>query len=332
MQYRSVKGFTGWSQLGILLVFFGLGFIMAAAVQLLIGIQLIPSGIPADKVGEEIMKAIMKPENTGYARLAQVLGTFCLLCIPAVFFLFICHGRNIFWLGFNKQINGWQILIGFFLIFFANIVAGPLEEFSKNILAHFPDLDKAARSLENNYSEQVAALSNLRSWGEFGISLVIMAFFPALFEEVFFRGVLQNTLERWWKIPLLAVIVTSILFSVIHMSVYLFLSRVVLGFVLGLMYQRCKNLWVNIIAHFLNNAVALVQLFWMTRHDRKIELDKIDPKFPLWSGLIAIAITYGLFLLFEKLSAKNRNLVANEERVLREKTDSFNPFSTTSNS
>ena len=332
MQYRSVKGYTGWGQLGILLVFFGLGFIMAAAVQLLIGLQLVPSGVPADKMGEEIMKAIMRPENTGYARLSQVLGTFFLLFIPAIFFQYICHGRNLFWAGFNKHINGWQLLIGFFLIFFANVIAGPLEDISKTLLAHFPGLDILAHRLEDNYSEQVAALSNLKSWGEFGISLVIMAFFPALFEEVFFRGILQNTLERWWKLPLLAVIITALLFSFIHMSLYLFLSRAVLGFVLGLMYQRSKNIWVNIITHFLNNAIALVQLFWMTRHSRKIELDQIDPKFPLWSGLVAIAITYGLFMLFERVSVKNRELVEAEEQQLREKTDSYNPFAQKSKS
>lgn len=326
MQYRSVRGFTGWGQVGMLLVFFGLGFILAAGVQLLIGLQLVPAGLPPAKMGQEILTAMMKPENTFYARLSQVLGTFCLLFIPSVFYLFVCHGWNIFWLGFNKYINLWQILIGFFLIFFANIIAGPLEDISKSLLVHFPNLDKLAHSLEADYSEQVAALSNLRSWSEFAISLLIMAFFPALFEEVFFRGVLQNLFERWWKRPLLAVIFTSFLFSIIHMSVYLFLSRAVLGFVLGWMYHRSKNLWVNIIAHFLNNAVALAQLFWMTRQYRKFEPDKIDPKFPLWGGALAIAITYGLFLLFERVSSSRKALVDEQERQLRGKSDIFNPF------
>ena len=151
-----------------------------------------------------------------------------------------------------------------------------------------------------------------------------MAFFPALFEEIFFRGALQNLLERWWKAPLMAVIVTSLLFSLIHMSVYLFLSRAILGFILGLIYQHSKNLWVNIIAHFLNNVVAVIQLFWISRHNGKIEVDKLDPKFPLWGGLIAVGITYGLFLLFNKVSAKNRILVGFEEQNLLEKNTPVN--------
>jgi late competence protein required for DNA uptake (superfamily II DNA/RNA helicase) len=92
------------------------------------------------------------------------------------------------------------------------------------------------------------------------------------------------------------------------------------------MYQRSKNLWVNIIAHFLNNTVAVIQLFWISRHQTKIEVDKLDPKIPLWGGLIALAITYGLFILFEKASIKNRKQIAFEEQDLLEHTDILHSF------
>lgn len=323
MQYKSVKGFTGLAQLGILFILLGAGFVLAAGVQLVIGMFLIPSGLSFDRMGEEMIKAMMKPENIASARLAQVLGTFFLLFMPSAMFLIICHGKNKFWLGFNKHINPRQIIFGFFLIFLANVIANPLVDISKMLLSHFPDLNTMAKSMEASYNEQVVALSNLKSWGEFLMAIVIMAFFPALFEELFFRGALQNLLERWWKAPLLAIIVTSLLFSLIHMSLYLFLSRAILGFVLGLMYQRSKNLWVNIVAHFLNNTVAVIQLFWISTHKGKVEIDKLDPKVPIWGGLIAVVISYGLFILFEKVSEKNRKQIAFEEQDLFEQTDSF---------
>ena len=326
MEYRSAKGFTGWGQLGILLIFLGAGFILTAGIQYLIGLQIIPPGVPMDKTGEEMLKAMMQPENVTYARVSQVLSTFSLFCIPAILFMLVCHGKNKFWLGFNKHINSKQIILGFFLIFLANVVANPLAELSKTVLTNFPELNDLGKSMESAYSDQVTALSNLKNWGEFLMALVIMAFLPALFEELFFRGVLQNLLERWWKKPLLAIIVTSLLFSLIHMSVFLFLSRALLGFVLGLMYQRSKNLWVNIIAHFLNNAVALIQLFWISQHTQKVEVDKLDPKVPLWLGLIALAITIGAFLLFEKVSVRNRNQVAFEEQSLLEQAGILHSF------
>ena len=326
MQYKSVKGFSGWGQLGILCAFSGLGFILAAVVQFVIGIKLVPAGMPVDKMAYEMLKAMLKPENIGYAQLAQVLGTFFLLFVPAALYLFVCYGKNKSWLGFNKYINYKQVLIGFCLIFLANIIAQPLSDMTRNILTHSPGLNSMAQSLENTYSDQVTALSNLKSWPQLLMALAIMAFFPAMFEEIFFRGALQNLLVRWWKLPVLGIIVTSILFSLIHMSVYLFLSRALLGFILGLMYYRSKNIWVNIIAHFLNNAVALVQLFWMNTHQQHVEINKMDPKVPIWGGLIAAAITYGLFLLFEQVSGKNRKQIEQEEQQLIEKTDPFHSY------
>lgn len=120
MGYRSVKGFTGWGQLGILLVFLGAGFILAAGIQLVIGMQLIPSGLSPEQMADAMLKALMLPENVTYARISQVTGTFFLLFMPAVLFLIVCHGKNPFWLGFNKHINAAQIVLGFFLIFLAN--------------------------------------------------------------------------------------------------------------------------------------------------------------------------------------------------------------------
>ena len=326
MEYRSVKGMTGWGQLAILLIFLGAGFILAGTTQYIIGLQLIPSGLPVNKQIEAIAKAMLLPENIGYSRLAQVSGTFLMLFMPAVLFMLVCHGKNKFWLGFNKHINAWQIVLGFFLIFLSNIIANPLEDLSKAILQNFPGLNAMGMRLEAAYTEQVLALSNLKSWGEFFMAIVIMAFFPALFEEIFFRGAMQNLLERWWKKPFLAILVTSLLFSLIHMSVFLFLSRALLGFVLGLMYQRSKNLWVNIMAHFLNNTVAVIQLFWISRHAQKIEVDKLDPKLPWWGALTALAFAIGLFILFEKLSAKNRTQIAFEEQNLLEHTDILHSF------
>ena len=326
MNYRSVKGFTGWAQLGILLVFLGAGFVLAGGVQLLIGFQLIPAGLPPDKMAEAMINSMLQPENVGAARLSQVLGTFFLFFIPSVLFTLICHGKNIFWLGFNKHINGWQVILGFFLIFLANIIANPLADLSKSLLVNFPKLNALGMVMEAEYTKQVMALSNLKSWGEFIMAIVIMAFFPALFEEILFRGALQNLLVRWWKKPLLAIIASSLLFSLIHMSVFLFVSRVVLGFVLGLMYERSKNLWVNIVAHFLNNTVAVIQLFWLSTHKQKVEVDKLDPDVPWWAALIALSISIGLFLLFEKVSAKNKTQITFEEQNLLEQSDILHPF------
>jgi len=323
MSYRSIKGVSGFGQLGVLIAFTGIGMVIAGVVQYLIGKQIVPAGTQSKDFAEAVSKALLKPEYVGYARLSQVLGTFFIMFIPVILYLVICHGRNGHWLGFNRFINAKQVLVGFFLILFANIIAGPLADLSHYLVAYFPELDAFARKMETAYSDQVNSLTNLKSWGELLMAIFIMAFFPALFEELFFRGAVQNLLERWWKKPLLALVITSLFFSLIHLSVYLFLSRLALGLVLGLMFQRSKNIWVNIIAHFLNNAMAVVQLFIMTKRGKPIGADQLEPQLSLAVGLLGLGAVIGLFFLFDRYSSQNRVMIAAEEQDLLERNEPF---------
>lgn len=315
MEYRSIKGFTGWGQMGFLFAFLGLGFVLLMGVQTLFAMQMLPAGkslMDADAT----LKAMMAPENVGMARAMQVISTFVLMFIPAVLWNFICNGKNMLWLGFSKHINVFQILLGFMIIFSAAIAASPLEDFTKSIVAHFPSINAMAQRLEDLYKQQAMALSNLKNIQEYIIALFIMAFFPAMFEEVFFRGTMQNLFVKWLKNPIVAIVITSLIFSLIHSSIYLFLSRAVLGFALGLMYYKTKNIWVNIIAHFLNNAFALTALYTMKTKTGKVDLDKIDPHVHWSIGLIGIVALVGLFIMLTKYSTKNKAKIEGEERIL----------------
>ena len=328
MEYKSVKGFGGWAQLGFLFAFLGLGFILAGGVQFLLTLQIMPAG-KAVTDANEVMKAMLAPENVGMARTIQVLGTFALLFIPAVLWSIVSNGKNMFWLGFNKYVNGFQLLLGFMLIFTAAIAASPLADLTKLVVAHFPQIDKMASNMEILYNKQAAALANISNWKEYIIGLFIMAFFPAMFEEVFFRGAVQNLFTKWWRNPLLAIIVTAFIFSLIHMSIYLFLSRMLLGFVLGLMYQQTKNIWVNIVAHFINNAIVLTGIFVMRMKNQKVDINKLDPSVHWSLGLIGIVALVGFFMMLNKYSAKNRAKIEAKENLLI--VDATPNYNTTAN-
>jgi membrane protease YdiL (CAAX protease family) len=196
-------------------------------------------------------------------------------------------------------------------------MAGPLQELSEKIVVHFPNLDNVAKKLENAYNDQIIMLSHLNGLGDFIFALIIMAFFPALFEELFFRGALQTLLVKWWKKPLIAIVVTSVVFSIIHMSVYLLLSRIVLGFVLGWMFHQTKNIWINTIAHFLNNAIAVSQMYVLSFRKEKIDISKLDTQVDWWVGIIAIVVLFALFKFLNRYTEKNRmKIIAKEQSFL----------------
>lgn len=323
MQYTTIKGYSGFGAFGILVLFLILGVALGAVVQLVIGFQMVPDGTTITAFPDALMKAMKDPKNLGLLRTLQVMGTLTMLFIPAILYNMVVNGKSWFWLGFNKYITPTQIAVGFGLIFMANILASPLADLSKVVVANFPSLDVMAKKMEADYNEQVMLMSNLSNWGDWAIALLIMAFFPAVFEEVFFRGAMQNLFEKWWRNPMAAIIVSSLIFSFIHFSVYLFLSRAILGFVLGLMYYKTRNTWVNIVAHFLNNAIAVTGLFYLSRNGTVQNPNALEPELPIWMAIPALAILVGLFILLQKYSVTQKEKIRVQEQLLVAEADPF---------
>jgi hypothetical protein len=57
-----------------------------------------------------------------------------------------------------------------------------------------------------------------------------------------------------------------------------------------------------------------------------VEIDKLDPEVPWWGGVIALAIAVGFFVLFDKVSAKNKTQIAFQEQDLLENANMYQPF------
>lgn len=320
---RSIKGYTPVGQLGILIACTVAGFILTSVLQVFILMTMMKGPLNLQDLQSTITAAMNNPENVNALRMMQVVGTFAIMFVPAVVFLWICYGKNWFWLGFNKYLKPMQLVAAFGLIFLANLCAQPLADLSKWIFSHMPVLDMKARGLEDLYNQQVQAMSNLRSPVEYVVAVIIMALLPAIFEEVFFRGVLQNLFERWTKNAWVAIILAALIFSLIHMSYYLFLSRAVLGFVLGLCYVLTRNIWVNIVAHFLNNAIAVTQLYFQKG---KVDVNDMDIKIPWPLALVALAALVGIAIYLYRISAYQRQQVRAKAEILEAQNDPFDGF------
>lgn len=97
------------------------------------------------------------------------------------------------------------------------------------------------------------------------ILFVVSTFLTVPMEELFFRGILQRSLETAWH-PGVAIVVPSLLFVVIHTTVTvgsggqvvvmaLFFS---MSLLLGTSYYLTENLFVPIIGHAIFNGVQIL--------------------------------------------------------------------------
>jgi uncharacterized protein len=271
-----------------------------------------------------LMDSILKPENATAIRWMQLITTTFLFFIPPVIYAWICHVRPFKHLGFTNQINIKQVGLIILIVLAASPAVDMLQQvtqmlpWSKAALAKF-------KIAEDDYFKQVMIIARMNNFADYIISMIMVALLPAMFEETLFRGGLQNLLSRWFKMPIVAIVVTSIIFSAIHGSYLGFLSRFALGFVLGWMYYRTGNIWLNIIAHFFNNGLALTSLYFSSKSGVKMDPTKIEEHFPLWVGLVSIAIVAGLFIYFEKISKKETDRPG-EEVLMPYYNINRNPF------
>jgi uncharacterized protein len=115
--------------------------------------------------------------------------------------------------------------------------------------------------------------------GTFGgmlLNVLIIAALPAISEELIFRGVLQRIFHNLFRSGHLAVWITSLLFSAMHLQFYGFLPRSILGLIFGYLFLWSKNIWLPITAHFVNNAVPSIAAYikgWETINEPSLSIN-----------------------------------------------------------
>ena len=246
------------------------------------------------------------PANSNAMKLIQSISAIVGFFIPAVFTAFLLNRKPMKLIGFHGKITLQQISLVFGIMITALFVSSFLS-YVNDLLPLTESLKLKFDKLENEYNKQVEAIIGLNNTGEYMIALIVMAFLPALCEETLFRGGLQNFLTRSTKMPWVSILVVSLIFSAAHFSFYGFLSRFFLGVVLGLLYQYSGKIWLNIIAHFLNNAFALTALYVYKLQGKSLK-EAIADSNSSWMGVLVLPILIGLFVKFYKMERAKEEL------------------------
>jgi membrane protease YdiL (CAAX protease family) len=120
-----------------------------------------------------------------------------------------------------------------------------------------PFVDSIREAIEETYRELTAA----HSVPELFYVVLVIAFVPAVCEELLFRGLVQKNFERgvkgWWK-----VILPGVIFGAYHFNPFSFVPLAVLGVYLGFLVLRSESIVTPMAAHFANNLFAVVVVFF----------------------------------------------------------------------
>lgn len=295
---KNSGNFSFSTQLAILLGLVGAGLVVGTIISA--GIWIVMTGRPILSIANDIAN----PKYYDAIMSMQVVSTLFTFFLPAYFTAVICYRKPLRFLGFNTNFNYRQMLLVLVIIFFTFPLSGALAEWTKMIpLSKSWQVYFQAKEAER--AAQEAALIKITSFPKYILSMVIIALLPAIFEEVCFRGGLQNILTRWFKGPWIAIIFTSIIFSAVHFSYYGFFVRAFLGVALGLVFYYSGSIWLSILFHFLYNGVQVTALYVDSMSQHRHTKD-IEENFPVWMGVIAIVIIVIVFIKLRQLSLAQR--------------------------
>jgi len=115
-----------------------------------------------------------------------------------------------------------------------------------------------------NHNEQVSEfLMNTPSGKSLVFNILTIALLPAIAEELFFRGLLQQVLQRRVANIHIVIFATALIFSLFHNDVFNIVPRLAMGVLFGYLFFITKNVWYPIIAHCVHNATVVLVYFFI---------------------------------------------------------------------
>jgi uncharacterized protein len=170
-----------------------------------------------------------------------------------------------------------------------------------NSKMNLPDggFESWARDFEERAGELTKYLTSFSTLGQYLGGVLVIAILPALGEELVFRGYLQPAFQRATKNPHVAIWLSAILFSALHLQFYGFIPRVLLGAVFGYLYLWSGNLLIPMFAHFVNNFLAVTMIYSGLSDLPGMELEE-PTAMPWYLVVITTAVFVSLTYMFYK--------------------------------
>lgn len=237
------------------------------------------------------------PENISSLKVLQFLQSVGMFVLPPfIIASLLSHKplKSLYLTVFPSQKNLWITVV-------AMLVAVPavnllswlnqqvvLPDFLNGLEQWLKSSEEEAASL----TEKLVSVDNIKG---LIINVLLISVIPAFGEELFFRGSLFGILNsRIGKV--LAVWLTAIVFSAVHFQFYGFVPRFFLAVLFGYLLVWGKSLWLPIVAHFVNNFIAVLFYYLKYNNYDVPDLDAAGTAETWWMGVLSMVITAGIIV------------------------------------
>lgn len=248
---------------------------------------------------------VNNPQGVPILKLFQFFQSVGLFIVPPIVLYSIWGIKVKQGLKLNYNFN-WVMLVMVLLIMVSIIPAINYMAYynEKMVLPQFlHGLEQWMLKAEHDAKILTTAFLNVNTVDQLLINIVIMAAIPALGEEFFFRGVMQEIFIKWTKNIHVGILIAALFFSAVHLQFYGFFPRFMLGVMFGYILVWSGSLWLTIIAHFINNAMAVIYFYFSQKYTVSNAIDSFGftPQTRVWA-LVSVLLVCGLLYYFKKQS------------------------------
>jgi membrane protease YdiL (CAAX protease family) len=233
---------VGWELLLFVLVF---GLIVVVGLVLMIAIGDVAFG---PQSGDALRRGSPEPGNTAHAwAWLSTFAVFYLAVVAAIWISMYPHGeRRASALGLRGAKWQWYV--------FGTIAVLALSQLADALLLPFLRDAMAIGADELLITQVVRALTATPPLTL--VALLVLGVLGPIAEELVFRGLLYGWLRGFLPFWLTAIL-TSVLFGLVHGEWAHVIVATILGFALAVIRERSGSLWPPILAHCVNNLVAV---------------------------------------------------------------------------
>ena len=244
------------------------------------------------------------------ARTIQIISQIGIFILPPIVLAFLISDNPSRYLGFEKK-PAIKILTISILIMFTTLPlihqmaswneAIKLPAFLEGIEKWMLEKEQQSEEISKKFLE-VSSISGLL------LNLLMIGILPAVGEELLFRSVLQPMIGKTLKNMHLGIIISAILFSMMHLQFYGFIPRVALGMLLGYFYLWSGSILVPMLMHLVNNGSAVILFYVANNGYADINAEEFGSTSNSIILIISIFISVGLCYFAHRANEKIKHL------------------------
>ena len=180
------------------------------------------------------------------------LGTFL---IPSILFLIIIRSMTINYV-IPKRDDWVKLIIYFFILLGLAQILLVISTYIGYDFLPLSTQDFLKNQQDFNTKIQEGFITD--SFFGFLFNIILLAIIPAVGEELFFRGILQDICIGLFKNNSTGIIITSLIFGILHFQIDNLLSIIFASLLLGYIYNFSNNIFLTILLHFGFNSFSLI--------------------------------------------------------------------------